>query len=235
MIKRQESRAKKERDEKEGEKNRSPSRIPSQINPLFTTEIYESHSAASCPLSSPCLDLHTLGLYSIFPSFSACKRRNCDLLSLSLALSLYDAGARGWVRALKPNGGWVSWIPSSFRQNEVIRMQTRNDVVPPLSPTFSRPLLFARALSSYPAWIFFYPISSGFSRTPPPKPRHHVENTGSMLNQKRRAKKSSAYTLYFRLPNGIETNFFEILTMVKYEKKVIDDVIWITLLIAPRW
>lgn len=68
------------------------------------------------------------------PSFPPRRRIREGIATSSLA----DAGARGWVWALKPNRGWVSRIPSSFRQNEVIRMQTRNDVAPSISPPFCR-------------------------------------------------------------------------------------------------
>ena len=79
----------------------------------------------------------TLPAYT--PSFPPWRRIREGIATTSLS----DVGTRGWVQALKPNRGWVSWIPSSFRQNEVIRMQTRNDVVPFLPSLFLLFLLFS--------------------------------------------------------------------------------------------
>lgn len=82
------NRERKEKDGGGGGKEKGHPRIPSQINPLFTTEIYESHSAASCPLPPPpppsfshSFATYTPGLDSIFPSLAAYKGRNCDHLS----------------------------------------------------------------------------------------------------------------------------------------------------------
>lgn len=95
---RKENRARKE---KERERERKATPLP-QINPLFTTEIYESHSAASCPLpprhSPRPPSTYTPGLHSIFPSLAAYKGRNCDHLSLT-------PGCEDEFWALKPNRG----------------------------------------------------------------------------------------------------------------------------------
>lgn len=82
-------------------------------------------------------------------------------------------------------------------------MQTRNDVIPFRPPptlalflqlSLVSSLSRSSALKLRPCFslaislVLFLSIS--VSRIPLAKPRHRVENTGSMLNQKRRAKKS---------------------------------------------